>query len=111
MKKIYSLTLLAFLLSPPTYLSAQTFLNGSFENTTGSCDFNITNATFNSMMNDCYAFGSADQLDILNNSCGFGTAENGTNFVGLAVDNSNTLTDEFSLELSAPLVAGNTYTL
>ncbi len=111
MKHSYLLTLSAFLLSTPTFLTAQTFLNGSFESTSGNCNFNITNASFNGMMNDCYAFGSADQLDIINNPCGYGTAEHGNQFVGLAVDITNTLTDGFSMELSAPLVAGNTYLL
>ncbi len=111
MKNAYLLTLSLFLLSSANYVQAQTFLNGSFENTTGGCSFNITNASFNSMMSDCYAFGSASQLDIMNTSCGYGTAENGNQFVGIAVDITNALTDAFSMELSAPLVAGNTYTL
>lgn len=67
--------------------------------------------SFDAMMSDCHAFGSADQLDILSSTCGYGTAENGTHFVGLAVDINNTLTDGFSMKLSAPLVAGNAYTL
>lgn len=111
MKKLYSFTISAFLLSTPTFLSAQAFLNGSFENTTGSCSYGLSNASFSSMMSDCNAFGTASQIDILDNSCGFGTAENGTHFIGIAVDISNSLTDAFALELSAPLVAGNTYTL
>jgi hypothetical protein len=110
MKKLYSLTLLTFLLSS-SFLPAQTFLNGSFESTTGSCNFNITNASFNSMMSNCTAFGSGDQIDILDNSCGYGAAENGMHFIGLAVDVTNSLTDALSIELSAPLLAGNTYQL
>lgn len=111
MKNLYLLTLSFSLLYAPMYMTGQTFLNGSFENTTGSCSYNLPNATFNGMMNDCHAFGSASQLDILDNTCGFGMAEDGSFFVGLAVDITNTLTDEFSLELSAPLIAGNIYTL
>lgn len=111
MKNIYLVTLLTFLLSSPIFLSAQTFLNGSFESTTGSCSYGLSNASFSSMMSDCNAFGTASQIDILDNSCGFGTAENGTHFVGIAVDITNALTDAFALELSAPLVAGNTYML
>lgn len=111
MKNTYLLTLTAFLLSSSTFLSAQTFLNGSFESTSGGCSFNISNASFNSMMNNCHAFGDASQLDIIDNTCGYGTAEHGNQFVGLAVDINDSLTDAFSMELSAPLVAGNTYTL
>jgi hypothetical protein len=111
MKNTYLLILSVLSLSTPAFVTAQTLLNGSFENTTGACSYNLTNASFDGMMNDCYAFGSGDQLDILDNSCGFGTAEDGTHFVGLAVDITNTLTDGFSMKLSSPLLAGNIYTL
>lgn len=111
MNNSYLLTLSAFLLSSSMVVSAQTFLNGSFENTTGSCSYGLSNASFSSMMSDCNAFGSASQIDILDNTCGFGTAENGTHFVGIAVDITNALTDAFAMELSAPMVAGNTYML
>lgn len=110
-KNIYLFPLTVLLLSLQMHVHGQTFLNGSFESTTGGCSYNITNASFDAMMSNCHAFGSASQLDILDNTCGFGSAEDGTHFVGVAVDITNTQTDAFSMELSAPLIAGNSYTV
>jgi len=62
-------------------------------------------------MSDCYAFGSASQLDIVRNNCTYGSAQQGFYFVGLAVDITNTLNDAFSMKLTSPLIAGHTYTL
>ncbi len=90
---------------------AQTIVNGSFENNTGTCLTNIANATYNTSMQNSVAFGTASQIDILNNTCGFGSAQSGTWFLGLATDITGTTTDAFSLTLSAPLVIGNSYTL
>jgi len=90
--------------------TAQSFLNGSFENTTGNCDFNISNSTFNGLMNDCYAFGEASQIDIIKNTCGYGSAQSGIYFIGLAVSIS-LQADALSLSLDEPLTAGNSYAL
>lgn len=90
--------------------SAQQILNGSFESATGSCQLNITNARFNTLVTDGNAFGLADQLDVLNDSCSFGSAQHGRYFVGIATD-TNKLVDGLALRLSAPLITGQNYTL
>ncbi len=91
--------------------SGQTFLNGDFESTTGSCSFNLPNVTFNGMMSDCNAFGAADQCDIINSSCSFGTAHSGSFFIGLAVDITDTNADAVALKLDVPLVTGKLYVI
>lgn len=110
------LTMKHFLLSVASVvfvlrLEAQTILNGSFENNTGTCLTNIANATYNTSMQNSLAFGTASQIDILNNSCGFGSAQSGSWFLGLATDITGTTNDALSLTLSAPLTIGNSYTL
>jgi hypothetical protein len=112
MKKIVSLlSITALTLFSQSSIFGQTFLNGSFETTTGNCDFNQSNANFNSLMSNSYAFGDASQVDILNSTCSYGFAQEGNYFIGLAVDGTNTLTDALALKLSAPLIGGNTYVL
>jgi hypothetical protein len=86
-------------------------VNGSFESTSGTCSYGLTNSGFTGAMTDCFAFGSASQIDILNGTCGYGAAQHGNFFIGLAVDINNTLTDALSLKLNTPLVAGNSYQL
>jgi hypothetical protein len=89
---------------------SQVFLNGSFENNTSSaCNYNMSNATFTSLMANSTAYGVQSQLDIMNNTCPYGTPQSGLWMVSLAT-NAGT-TDAFTTMLSAPLVAGNTYTM
>lgn len=90
--------------------NSQSFINGSFESTLGNCDFNISNHAFDSLMSDCKAFGDASQIDIINSSCGYGPAQSGNYFIGLAVSVS-LQTDALSLYLDEPLTAGNSYAI
>ena len=87
-------------------VKAQTFLNGSFENTTATmaCNYNLNNATFNGLMANTNAFGTGNETDILINGCYTAGIPDGVRAIGLAATY-----DEVSLELSAPLVAGNSY--
>ncbi len=89
-------------------------LNGSFENTTSTgCDLNLSNGTFSAMMSNHVGFGSADELDIMNGSCGYGSAPpDGIVKVGLACQYPNgSGVDAMALELASPLVPGQSYTL
>ena len=111
MKQIYILT---FFVLSCFLCEAQAFLNGSFENTTSpnSCNYNMTNATFNSFMQNTIAFGVYEQLDIQITSCFIPSVPNGTYVVGIANNPSNNTQGEaISLELSAPLVNGDAYIL
>lgn len=105
-----SLVLLG-LLATWTLLPSQTFLNGSFESNGGSCMYNIANATFNANMANTVGFGVASQLDIIQSSCNFGAAQQGSWFVAMAVDISNTQNDAFSMRLGAPLTTGAPYSI
>ncbi len=90
--------------------NSQTFLNGSFEsNTSSACNYNMSNATFTSLMANSTGYGVQNQLDIMNNTCPYGTPQNGLWMVSLATNGGTT--DAFTTRLSAPLVAGNTYTM
>ena len=62
-------------------------------------------------MSNCFAFGDNSEIDIIKDTCGYGPAQDGNYFLGIAVDNSNELTDALSLELSSPLIEGKTYVL
>lgn len=112
MKKITTFLIVTTLtLCFQSNIFGQTFLNGSFEVTTANCNYGLSNSMFNGMMSNNFAIGSAEQIDIMQGTCGYGTAEQGNYFIGLAVDINNTLTDGVSFKLSSSIVAGNTYLL
>ena len=109
-KKTIKVLLLFLVAFDAKQSNAQTFLNGSFEsNTSSACNYNMSNATFTSLMANSTGYGVQSQLDIMNNTCPYGTPQNGLWMVSLAT-NAGT-TDAFTTMLSAPLVAGNTYTM
>jgi gliding motility-associated-like protein len=90
----------------------QTILNGSFENNTAGVDqINLTNVNYNSLMSNSFGFGVLftiqGNIDIITSSTYCGGPQNGNWFVALTSGGS----DAFSLTLSSPLVAGNSYTL
>lgn len=98
--------ILLFLFLNSFQMEAQNFLNGSFEITSSpvSCNYNLSNASFNALMSNSYAFGSGEELDILVNGCYVTGIPDGVRAVGVA-----DTYDEFSMDLSSPLVAGTSY--
>ncbi len=87
---------------------SQTIINGDFEiNTAGFDQINMTNAAFTATMSNAEAFGSTPNMDIItsNTYCGF--PQNGNWHVAFTGGG----TDAISLDLSSPLVAGNTYAI
>lgn len=90
-------------------LYGQTFLNGSFENTTASvgCNYNLVNGTFNALMANTIAYGGGNESDILINGCYTSGIPDGIRAVGLAAPT----VDEIALQLSSPLTAGVSYTI
>lgn len=109
-KKNYNVIFLLLFLFTQTYLKSQAFLNGSFEtNTAAACDYNMSNASFNTKMSNCTAFGLGGELDIMQSTCPYGPSQAGTWFVALACPSGNT--DAFTMTLSAPLASGITYTM
>jgi gliding motility-associated-like protein len=110
MKK--TLYIILFIFSVESY--GQAFLNGSFENNTAIDDeTNLLNIDYNSYMSNSIGFGYlpalnlAGNLDILTSSSYCGGAQNGNWYVGLTSGGS----DAFSLELSSPLIIGNSYSM
>jgi len=103
---ILSLCLSAFAVQQS---AAQAFLNGSFEiNTAAACDYNMANVTWNALMANSTAYGGGGELDIMQSGCPYGPSQSGTWFVALAFPSTS---DAFTMQLSAPLVAGTTYSL
>jgi len=102
--KFYSL--LPFVLFSQLII-AQSFLNGSFENTTSTgCNYNLNNTAFNGLMSDVTAYGAGNETDIMVTGCYVPNIPDGTYCIALAAPNS----DELAMALSTPLVAGTAYT-
>jgi gliding motility-associated-like protein len=88
---------------------AQNFLNGSFEiNTAVTDQINLGNPAFNGFMSNVNSWGTTPNLDIIRSATwGGGGAQHCTWYIAL----TGSGTDAFNMTLSAPLVAGNTYTI
>lgn len=89
-------------------LHGQNFVNGSFETTSApmACNYNLANATFNTYMSSTNAYGPGQELDILIAGCYQPSIPHGNRAVGVAASPS----DEFAMNLTAPLTIGNSYT-
>lgn len=110
MKKyaIIFLFIIKLILSTYCNTQAQTFLNGSFEINTATGDLiNASNTTFNSLMSDCYSFGTSGNIDIITSNAYSGWPQDGNWFVML----HGNYTDQLSMKLSAPLTMGSCYTI
>lgn len=78
----------------------------------GECVFNLGVSSFNAMMPDCYSIGEFSFIDVLNNTCEYGEAQNGNYFLGLGVGAEGTgFVDELSLKLTSPIVPDENYQL
>ena len=83
----------------------QGFVNGSFETTTAvGCDYNNAIAAFNSKMSNVVMFAGTE-VDIHENGCLVSAIPNGIKCIGIAAS------DAVNLELSTPLISGQTYNL
>src|SRR5437868_2901868 len=85
-------------------------MNGSFENNTaGGVDrINLSNAVFNGYMPNTNSWGTTPNLDIIQSGTwGGGGAQHCKWYVAL----TGSGTDAMNMQLSAPLVTGNTYTI
>ncbi len=89
---------------------SQNFVNGSFENNTanGTDQINLPNTNLNAMLTGVNAFGSYGDVDIIKSSTyGGGGAQDKEWYLGITGGG----TDIIALSLTAPLVAGKTYSL
>ena len=92
--------------------NAQSFLNGSFENTTSSgCDYNLPNGDFNGKMQKTIAYGSPGEVDIQRLACSVATIPDGNVVISLNARANNSGVDAVSLELTTPLITGISYKL
>lgn len=90
-------------------VSGQNFINGSFENNNALGDtINLTETTFGSLLPSCTLSGTSPNADLITTPafCGSNAAD-GSWYVGITGGG----TDIVSMELDAPLVMGNTYTI
>ncbi|MCB9233391.1 MAG: T9SS type A sorting domain-containing protein [Bacteroidia bacterium] len=110
MKRV-AIILLAFtVISLPGW--AQSFLNGNFEiNTAGTDKINMTNTAFNATMSNTFGFGTygggVGNLDIISSTTyGLGP-QSGSWYIAFTGGG----TDQVTMQLSSPLIAGNTYSV
>ena len=86
----------------------QNFLNGSFENNTAVGNvINPTNPQFNNLMSNCVSFGTAANIDIITSNIFAGGPQHLDWYVALHGSPS----DQMTMELSTPVVAGECYTI
>lgn len=89
---------------------SQELLNGDFENNSGACMLNIPNAQLNSNLPDTEGYGLGNEIDLMDNFCGYGTAYTGNYFLCLA-NSTGTNPDACTFSLCLPMIQGNSYTL
>src|SRR5688572_26427762 len=110
MKKLLCLIFLTSTLFTKSY--SQSIINGDFESNSGSCMINITNANYNQNMFNSTAFGTFENLDIVDNACGFGSSQSGQYCIFIAVSNvDSSFQEAISFDLTTPLQVGISYTL
>jgi gliding motility-associated-like protein len=99
-------TILFLLIS--NYTLAQNFINGDFEiNTAGIDQINLSNSAFNSFISNCNAFGTNGNMDIITSTTYSGGPYSGDWYIGLTGGG----TDMIALDLTTPLINGNSYTI
>lgn len=94
-------------------LSSQNLVvNGDFENNTSSgCDYDLVNSAFNARMVSCNAYGTQNELDIMDGgSCAGPAGPVGSTKLGLATDGGASV-DALVVKLSNTLIVGQTYTV
>jgi hypothetical protein len=95
---------------------ANIILNGDFENNSaGVTQFNMTNAQFNSYVNNATAFGTSGEIDLVTGNDFYISPQSGNWKLGLHnyadPSISDFYYDGFSLDLSSNIVAGMSYDL
>ncbi|HTF89907.1 MAG TPA: hypothetical protein VK843_15945 [Planctomycetota bacterium] len=86
-------------------------INGDFENHLGGgCQYNFTNQGYTNAVANSTAFGASNEIDLMSGVCYGPVAISGTTKVGLHTHGAGAR-DELSLDLSAPVTAGASYTL
>lgn len=89
-------------------LQAQHFLNGSFEMNDYECAYNLANADFDNHVPFVAALGNKSEMDVMTDTCGYGLAYEGRDFVALY---GGFYSDAIALELDSPMIPGREYVL
>lgn len=103
------LTLLWFVFLASNTGFAQKILNGSLESPQVQCGYNLSNEDFSSKMPYVTGFGEKNELDILEDDCDYGPAQDGRHFVALFCKAG--ISDAIALQLSEPFDPQLNYTL
>lgn len=102
MKKVY----LFILLLLPFYLPAQSILNGSFEtNVVFDDSLGLTEPSFDNSVSYCHTVDGG-MMDVISSTAYCGGAQDGSYFIQ---NSAFEYYGAFSMELSSPLVPGNSY--
>lgn len=107
----YIFTLTSLLMVLPG--AAQQFLNGGFEPNKEGCKFGLSNGGFNARVPGVRSIGNNEfmgGLDVLSAECETPAAE-GEYYLGLGISGNHRIFDMVNLELSSPLIEGESYTL
>ncbi len=93
------------------YGNAQTILNGDFEiHSLDTCAFNLENVEFNAVMENVFAVGTENAMDVQTDSCGFFPTISNNWYVSLSQRPTGPV-DQISLEIDQPLEEGTMYQL
>ncbi len=92
--------------------AANIILNGGFEtNTASNTLFNLSNSDFTATVANATGFGPANELDLITPTNGFYTVPQSGNWSVVLHEQNVGTPDAFSFNLSAPVLAGTSYTL
>lgn len=91
---------------------ASLVVNGSFEdNSTVGTAFNLSNASFSSMLTGVTAFGAREGIDIQTIGSGFGLAPQDGDWKVSPASDIGGLSEAFTMDLTGPLTMGESYDL
>jgi hypothetical protein len=91
-------------------IQSQSFLNGSFEINTATCQGYISNAVFNSVMTNVKAIGNLQMISIYDTNLVCGYVEDGNFAINLIAMSSSSI-DAVSLKLTDSVHAGHFYSV
>jgi hypothetical protein len=101
-----------FCLGSRTAEAINLVVNGDFENNSAAGNvFNPSNAVFNSTMSSVTAYGVREGIDIQTVGSGFGVAPQSGNWKVSPASDVGANAEQFSMNLSTPLTAGDRYEL
>ena len=113
MRRLLAISCVAMALWIPAGAArANLIVNGGFETNSATASvFNPSNVLFNSTMSSVTAYGAREGIDIQTTGSGFGAAPQSGNWKVSPAADLGGLIEEFSMDLSGPVIAGLSYTL